>query len=215
MSIDISAITFSAVNDVTTSWDLLKATPDCDTVVAETLFRKIIAVFFEKKDPTAETSIPDPNDQNMNNPLFKIKSTMFVKMLDVVIEMLGPDLVPMAIMLQELGAKHYDYGVAPGDYEIVGDALFFTLEKYLGNKWNKKLEKSWRSVYAFISEAMVKGTEKEAAERAKGQAKRFSIPPRNSKLDMGKDSIAVSMKNRKAGLMGMLDKAISVTERGA
>lgn len=74
-SIDISEITFTAVNDVSSSWEILKATPDFDTVVAETLFRKIIElVFFGKKDPTAESDFPDKKDQNMNNPLFRIKS---------------------------------------------------------------------------------------------------------------------------------------------
>jgi hypothetical protein len=214
MTIDISEITFTAVHDVSTSWDMLKATPDSETVVAETLFRKIIdLIFFEKKDPTVETSLPSQNDQNMMNPLFRIKSTMFVKMLDVVLQMLGPDLVPVATALQELGAKHLDYGVSPGDYDIVGKALFFTLEKHLGDKWNTKMEKSWRSVYSFVSKAMVAGTEKEAQLRAAGKIKRTSIPPRKSKLDMDQ-SIAKSMATNKTGLMGMLDKAISVSERG-
>ena len=101
---------------------------------------------------------------------------MFVKMLDVVLQMLGPDLVPLATALQELGAKHLDYGVSPADYEIVGNALFFTLEKYLGNKWNSKMEKSWRTVYTFISQAMVSGTEKEAMLRAAGKSWKWIRP---------------------------------------
>ena len=214
MSIDISAITFSAVNDVSTSWDILKSTPDCDNVVAETLFRKIIElIFFEKNDPTAESDLPDQNDQSMSNPLFKLKSTMFVKMLDVVLNMLGPDLVPMAVTLQELGHKHYDYGVNPAEFKIVGEALFFTLEKYLGKKWNKKLETSWRSVYSFISDAMIRGIEKEAEERAGGKLKRESMPGTKTKLDMGGESIATSMKENHGGLLGMLDKAITVSTR--
>jgi hypothetical protein len=214
MSIDISEITFAAVNDVSTSWDMLKGTPDSEKVVAETLFRKIIdLIFFEKKDSTAESNIPDKNNQNMMNPLFRIKSTMFVKMLDVVLQMLGPDLAPVADTLQELGAKHLDYGVSPGDYDIVGDALFFTLEKHLGDKWNTTMEKSWRSVYSFISKAMVAGTEKEAKLRAAGKSKRMSIPPRKSKLEMDQ-TIAKSMATNKAGLMGMMSESISVSERG-
>jgi hypothetical protein len=216
MSVDISKITFSAVNDVMSSWDILKASPDCETAVAETLFRKIIdLIFFEKNDPTVETSLPDQDHQNMSNPLFRIKSTMFVKMLDVVINMLGPDLVPLTVTLQELGAKHYDYGVANTDYKIVGEALFSTLEMHLGNKWNKKLEKSWRSVYSFISSAMMKGTEMEAIDRKAGKPKRASLPGRKTKLEIGGESIAKSMKERQSGLMGMLDKAIIISKRGA
>jgi hypothetical protein len=212
MPLNISEINFTAVNDVSTSWDMLKGTPDSEAVFAETLFRKIIdLIFFEKKDPTVETSLSDKNDQSMMNPLFRIKSTMFVQMLDVVLQMLGPDLVPVAVTLQELGAKHLDYGVSPGDYDIVGDALFFTLEKHLGDKWNSKMEKSWRSVYSFVSKAMISGTEKEAMLRAAGKSKRMSIPPRKSKLEMDQ-TIVKSMAKNKAGLMGMLDKAISVSE---
>jgi len=213
MSLSIDDITFSAVDDVSRSWDMLKVTPDSDTVVAETLFRKIIElIFFEKKDSLSDSGLPDANDQNMSNPLFKIKSTMFVKMFDVVLNMLGPDLGPLAITLEELGAKHYDYGVAPGDYDLVGSALFFTLEKYLGSKWTPKLQKSWSSVYTFIAKAMVAGSEREAKARAAGSSKRLSIPPRKSQLEMDK-SIAGAMVNNKKGLMGMLDKAISVAER--
>ena len=213
MPIDTSEITFSTVNDVTNSWDMLKATPDCDTVVAETLFRKIIEqIFFEKQDPTLEADF-DQKDQNMGNPLFKIKSTMFIKMLDVVIAMLGPDLVPMAVALQELGAKHYDYGVSPEDYTVVETALYFTLEKYLGAQWTPKIEKSWRNVYSFISQAMIKGTENEALQRTAGKAKRMSIPPRKSQLDID-HTIARSMAKEKRGLIGMLDQAITVSKRG-
>ena len=213
MPIDTSEITFSTVNDVTNSWDMLKATPDCDTVVAETLFRKIIEqIFFEKQDPTLEADF-DQKDQNMGNPLFKIKSTMFIKMLDVVIAMLGPDLVPMAVALQELGAKHYDYGVSPEDYKVVETALYFTLEKYLGAQWTPKIEKSWRNVYSFISQAMIKGTENEALQRTARKAKRMSIPPRKSQLDID-HTIARSMAKEKRGLIGMLDQAITVSKRG-
>ncbi|KAL3918971.1 MAG: hypothetical protein SGILL_003986 [Bacillariaceae sp.] len=212
MPLDTSALSYTVVSDVTSSWEDLKATPDCDTVVAETLFRKIIElVFFDKKDPTLEANF-NPKDQNMNNPLFKLKSTMFVKMLDVVIDMLGPDLFPMTVALDELGAKHYDYGVATKDYDVVGEALFFTLEEYLGARWNSQMEQSWRAVYSFISKAMVQGTEKEAMKRAKGKAKRMSIPPRKSKLGMD-HTIAKDMSKQKKGLMGMFDKAITVSER--
>ncbi|KAG7340781.1 globin-like protein [Nitzschia inconspicua] len=211
MPIDTSEITFTAVNDVCCSWDQLKATPDCDIVVAETLFRKIIEqVFFEKRDPTAEADLPAQTDPSA--PLFKIKATMFVKMLDVVLSMLGPDLIPMAVALQELGAKHLDYGVAPNDYTLVGEALFYTLQKYLGDKaWTPRMEKSWRSVYSFISEAMIAGTELEANRRAAGEGKRMSIPPRKSKLGMDR-TVAKSLAKNKMGLMGMLDDAISVSD---
>jgi hypothetical protein len=214
MPLDVSEITFAAVNDVTTSWEMLKATPDSETVVADTLFRKIIdLIFFEKKDPTIETSLPNKNHQDMLTPLFRIKGTVFVKMLDVVLQMLGPDLVPVAVALQELGSKHLDYGVSPEDYDIVGNALFFTLETHLGDKWSSKMETSWRTVYSFISKAMVLGTEKEAMLRAAGKSKRMSIPPRNSKVEMDQ-TIANAMANKKSGLMGMLDNAISVSDSG-
>jgi hypothetical protein len=119
----------------------------------------------------------------------------------------------MAIALQELGAKHLDYGVSANDYKVVETALYFTLEKYLGSKWTSQLEKSWRAVYSFISKAMLKGTENEALQRAAGKSKRMSIPPRKSKLEMDQ-TIARSMAKEKKGLMGMLDQAITVSERG-
>jgi len=83
-------------------------------------------------------------------------------MLDVAINMLGPDLGPVTHALHVLGAKHVGYGVLPEHYPIVGEALLSTLETALGNEWTPKVKNGWTAVYGFVSTSMIAGAKYEA-----------------------------------------------------
>lgn len=61
--------------------------------------------------------------------------------------------------VQSLGRRHVDYNVKPEQYETVGAALLWTLEKGLGDSWNADAEQAWTEVYGVLSTTM-----KEAAE---------------------------------------------------
>lgn len=172
MALDTSHITFFTVDDVTSSWYALHQMPDCDKLVAETMFRKIIELAYSEKKPSS-----DVKDHSDSTALFRIKSAMFVQMLDSVINMLGPDLVPMVAALLELGAKHCDYGVTPEDYALVKKAFLFTLSTYLGSKWTPSIEESWKAVFGFISTAMIKGAEQEMMTRTTGKGERLLLEP--------------------------------------
>jgi hemoglobin-like flavoprotein len=88
---------------------------------------------------------------------FKAHARGVVKMLDAAVNMLGPDLEPATKTLITLGKKHVKYGVLPAHYGIVGEALLYTLETALGDKWTPLVKKGWVGVYTFVSSAMMAG----------------------------------------------------------
>ena len=81
-------------------------------------------------------------------------------MLDVAVNMLGPDLEPVSIALEELGARHVKYGVIEDHYPIVGEALLTTLESALGDSWTPTVQEGWTFIYTFVSNTMIKGAKK-------------------------------------------------------
>lgn len=59
--------------------------------------------------------------------------------------------------LRTLGARHVTYGVLEEDYDTVGSALMWTLERTLGDTYTRELEASWIEVYGMISAEMKAG----------------------------------------------------------
>ena len=56
--------------------------------------------------------------------------------------------------VQALGKKHVAYGVAEADYDTVGSALLWTLEKGLGAAFTPAVKEAWTTVYVTLSGAM-------------------------------------------------------------
>jgi nitric oxide dioxygenase len=54
-----------------------------------------------------------------------------------------------------LAKRHAAYGVAPVDYDAVGDALIWTLERGLGPVWNDELAIAWSTAYATLAGYMI------------------------------------------------------------
>jgi hemoglobin-like flavoprotein len=57
-----------------------------------------------------------------------------------------------------LGERHAAYGVEPEHYEIVGEALLWTLEQGLGKLWTPELAEAWAEAYGVVAEAMQAGS---------------------------------------------------------
>ena len=55
----------------------------------------------------------------------------------------------------KLARRHVNYGVEVGHYTIVGEALIWTLEKGLGEKWNNETKEAWGNCYGILSSAMI------------------------------------------------------------
>jgi hemoglobin-like flavoprotein len=54
-----------------------------------------------------------------------------------------------------LAKRHVDYGVKAADYEPVGAALLWTLERGLGAQWTPDLAAAWAAAYGVLSDFMI------------------------------------------------------------
>lgn len=101
----------------------------------------------------------DDDDEAMyQHPDFILHAKRVVKMLDVAVGMLGPDLEPVTDALLELGRRHKRYGVVVEHYPIVGQALLQTLQMALGDdSWTPTVREGWTAIYAFVSATMIRG----------------------------------------------------------
>src|SRR5215204_2239421 len=68
--------------------------------------------------------------------------------------------------VRALGARHANYGVADRDYDAVGAALLWTLEKALSREYTPPVKAAWAAVYGLLAETM-----KEGSRRASGTAR--------------------------------------------
>ncbi len=67
--------------------------------------------------------------------------------------------------VRALGARHVGYGVEERDYESVGAALLWTLEKALSKEFTAPTKKAWTELYGTLAETM-----KDAARHSNGNA---------------------------------------------
>jgi hemoglobin-like flavoprotein len=162
---------YATIEAVDTSWNRIRAIPNYEAVAGEILFRKIFELA-----PGAlgmysfGARFVDDEDGLYSSPLFLRHAKGVVQMLDAAIQMLGPDLEPLSEILKELGAKHTHYGVLPPHYTVVGQALLYTLETALGDKWTPQVQSGWEGIYQFVSTTMMEGAEEFLAKReAKGR----------------------------------------------
>ena len=84
------------------------------------------------------------------------------KLMDVLASAIGMLERPeeLRITLEQLGARHVDYGVLPEHYDIVGAALLDMLESILGRDFVPALREAWAGLYGTIASVMLAGAAK-------------------------------------------------------
>ncbi len=98
-------------------------------------------------------------------PLFKAdiaeQGKKLMQMLTVAVKGLDrlDEIVPA---VQQLGARHVDYGVQDKDYDTVATAFLFTLEKGLGDALTDEVKAAWVTVYTVLADTMKAAAAKEA-----------------------------------------------------
>lgn len=65
--------------------------------------------------------------------------------------------------VQDLGRRHVGYGVKDQDYDTVGAALLWTLEKGLGDAFTPEVKAAWVEVYTVLAGTMKQAAAKNAA----------------------------------------------------
>ena len=75
-------------------------------------------------------------------------------MLGAVVNGLG-NLETILPAASALAKRHVDYGVKAHDYEPVGTALLWTLERGLGPYWTPELKAAWTEAYTVLADFMI------------------------------------------------------------
>jgi len=64
------------------------------------------------------------------------------------------DLGRLIPIVEDLGRRHAGYGVSDEQYDSVGAALLWTLQKGLGAAWTTETAAAWTEVYGLLSGVM-------------------------------------------------------------
>ena len=59
--------------------------------------------------------------------------------------------------LHDLGRRHAGYGVTIVHYDVVADALLWTLEKGLGSQFTPEVREAWTTIYGVLAQTMQAG----------------------------------------------------------
>jgi hemoglobin-like flavoprotein len=90
-------------------------------------------------------------------PLFKedikSQSKKLMQMISYAVTSLD-NLEVLVPQVKELGNRHVGYGVSSEHYGLVAQALLWTLEKYLGDKFDEATKGAWTKVYTILAETM-------------------------------------------------------------
>lgn len=63
-----------------------------------------------------------------------------------------------------LGKRHADYKVKESHYDTVAEALLWTLEKALKERWTPEMRRAWIAVYLVLSTTMMKAMKERVSE---------------------------------------------------
>ncbi len=64
------------------------------------------------------------------------------------------DLGPLLPTVRASGARHAGYGVKPEDYDKMADALYWTLDRVLGDAFTPQVRAAWAAVYGELARQM-------------------------------------------------------------
>lgn len=64
------------------------------------------------------------------------------------------DIVPD---LEELGARHAEYGAEPAHYPVVGEVLIGAMAEIAGDAWKPEYTAAWQEAYGVVQDVMLSG----------------------------------------------------------
>ena len=64
------------------------------------------------------------------------------------------DIVPD---LEDLGARHAEYGAQPAHYPVVGEILIAAMTEVAGDKWKPEYTAAWQEAYGVVQNVMLSG----------------------------------------------------------
>ncbi len=130
-------MTNAQINLVKKSWWLLHQVPP--ELVADAFYSKLF-----HNHPEIRRMFPSNMDEQYKK-LIDMLSSMVAKL---------DRLEGYEQKITDLAKRHEGYGVQPIHYEMVGEALLWTLEKGLGDDWNEETATAWLTCYELVSKKM-------------------------------------------------------------
>lgn len=110
---------------------------------------RIAALFYQRLfeiEPTTRALFQDADPVQQQAKLMHVIGAAVDGLQD-------PDaLVPT---LEALGRRHAGYGVQPHHYDVVGEALLWTLERRSGESWHADLALAWTRAYELLAGVML------------------------------------------------------------
>lgn len=94
-----------------------------------------------------------PHLRSMFTTARPVQSRKLVDMLSLILGRLDK-LEELTEEIRQLAIRHKGYGVKLRHYDLVGDALIWTLKQGLGRDWNDEVEEAWRLCYKTFSGVM-------------------------------------------------------------
>mmetsp|Transcript_21675 Transcript_21675/g.61712 ORF Transcript_21675/g.61712 Transcript_21675/m.61712 type:complete len:120 (+) Transcript_21675:369-728(+) len=95
------------------------------------------------------------DEKFLGSPRVVLHATHYMQMIDRAIDLLGPDIETLTVILAELGERHSRFGVRPSMYGPMRTALIETLEEILGDKFTDECKLSWAQMYDAIAYDMM------------------------------------------------------------
>ncbi len=116
--------------------------------VAETFYGRLFEIA-----PEVRSLFPDD---------IKPQGRKLMTMLATVVDKLDQldSLIPA---VQDLGRRHTEYGTQPQHYDVVGEALLWTLEQGLGEAFTPEAKEAWTRAYTTLAGVMKDAAQSQAA----------------------------------------------------
>ena len=105
-------------------------------------------LFYERLFTTA------PTTRTLFKGDIETQAAKLIETLTVALAMLS-DPVGLKVLLMHLGERHRGYGVRPGHYAAVRNALLWTLETSLGREFTPQARAAWTELYDRMAAAML------------------------------------------------------------
>ena len=95
----------------------------------------------------------DPTLRAMFKPDLTPQRQKLAQMLTAAVKGLDrpEQLIPV---VRDLGRRHATYGVVDRHYDLVGQALIWTLQQQFGTTFTRELEDAWTAVYTLLATTM-------------------------------------------------------------
>jgi len=112
---------------------------------------ELVRVFYDKLFEAAPSVQPLFADVDMER-----QRAALLNMLIVLRESLQ-DLDDIVPDLEELGARHVDYGAKPEHYPVVGEVLIGSMAQVAGDAWKSEYTAAWEEAFPVVQGVMLSG----------------------------------------------------------